>query len=113
MENFYYYDEKNSSLIIKFYVQPSAKKTEIISIFNNAIKCKLNAPPVDGKANSELIKFLKKLLKTSSINIISGLTSREKKVAIKLDNNNNNQSNQSNQINNIINILFPQTNLPV
>ena len=61
MNNCYYYYEKNQLLVIKFYVQPAAKKTEIVGIYNESIKCKLSAPPVDGKANSELVKFLKKL----------------------------------------------------
>ena len=104
MNNCYYYDEKNQLLVIKFYVQPAAKKTEIVGIYNESIKCKLSAPPFDGKANSELVKFLKKLLKISNINIISGLTSREKKLAINID---------KTQIDSVINILIPQISLDI
>ena len=94
MNNCYYYDEKNQLLVIKFYVQPAAKKTEIVGIYNESIKCRLSAPPVDGKVNSELVKFLKKLLKISS----------EKTLAINID---------KTQIDSVINILIPQISLDI
>lgn len=49
-----------------------------------ALKIKLTAPPVEGKANKALIKFLSKHYKTpqTKIKIVSGLTSKNKIVEI-------------------------------
>ena len=48
------------------------------------LKIKLAAPPVDGKANQELVKFLSKKLKVSRsrLNLISGEKARLKSVQV-------------------------------
>ena len=47
---------------IKIRVTPRAKKTEITeTLADGTLKIKLKSPPVDGKANEELIKFLEKI----------------------------------------------------
>lgn len=62
----------------------NAKKTEIVEEKGNYLKIKLKAAPVDGKANKELIKFLadRYQVAKSMVEIISGLTSKEKLVRI-------------------------------
>jgi uncharacterized protein (TIGR00251 family) len=75
---------KEDSFILDIYVQPKASRNQALGIFNNAFKVKIKAPPVDGAANKECIKFLSKSLKIpkTSISIISGETGRNKKLAI-------------------------------
>jgi uncharacterized protein (TIGR00251 family) len=53
-------------------------------MFGDAIKVKLKAPPVDGRANEALKKFLaKKLgLHVSAFEIVAGATSRKKIIAV-------------------------------
>ena len=70
--------------VIKFRIIPNATKTEIVDPYGDAIKIKISSPPLDGKANAELIKFLSKKLSVSksSIRIISGESSRDKLVEI-------------------------------
>lgn len=63
-----YLAESNQGLILKLYVQPAAKKTEVVGLVNDEIKIRLAAPPVDGKANKVLLKFLKKVLKNIRFN---------------------------------------------
>lgn len=78
----------NRLMKIKIHVQPSAKKTECLGFYDsNIIKIKLSAPPVDGAANKELIKFISKKLKLnkSSIKILMGENSRDKLIEIPLD----------------------------
>jgi len=73
---------------IKVHVQPSAKKTECVGFYDgDIIKIKLSAPPVDGAANKELIKFISKKLnlKKSTIKILVGDHSRDKLIEIPLD----------------------------
>lgn len=66
------------------HVIPRAKKNEIVGRMGNAIKVRLTAPPVEGKANEALIAFLAEKLdvRKSAIEIVAGLTSRDKMVCV-------------------------------
>ena len=68
-------------------ILPNSSKNEIIGIFGDALKIKIDAPAVEGKANEKCIKFLAKLLNVSktSISIISGEKSKTKTLLIKGD----------------------------
>lgn len=72
---------------ITVYIQPSAKKAGYAGLYNNMPKIKITAPPVDGAANSEIIKIFAKLLNISKsqIEISAGLTSRTKTLSINAD----------------------------
>ena len=69
-------------LIVK--VVPNSKKNSIEGFKEGVLKVKIQAPPDKGKANDELIEFLAELLRIpkSRIQIISGQSSRMKKVEI-------------------------------
>ncbi|WP_238984985.1 DUF167 domain-containing protein [Candidatus Glomeribacter gigasporarum] len=42
---------------LRVYMQPNAKTTEAAGEFNGALKIRLNAPPVDGKANKSAMRL--------------------------------------------------------
>jgi len=65
-------------------VQPGASKNEITGVQEDALKVRIIAPPVQGKANKVLIQFLAKQLtvKRSQVEILSGHTSRIKTIHI-------------------------------
>jgi hypothetical protein len=69
---------------IRFHVVPRASRTEVAGRHGDAIKIRLKAPPVDGAANAELIRFLAKHfgVPRSAIQLLSGGSSRDKRVAI-------------------------------
>lgn len=70
---------------IKVKITPCSSKNEITEeMSDGTIKIKLKAPPVDGEANAELIKFLSKEWKIpkSNIEIKSGKTSKNKVLII-------------------------------
>lgn len=73
-----------ADLILSLHIQPGAKKTEIAGSHGEALKIRLNAPPVDGKANDCLIAFLADRLELPKARVIleSGQTSRSKRVRI-------------------------------
>jgi uncharacterized protein (TIGR00251 family) len=77
-------NEKDGAVTIRIRVQPRASRTEIVGEHAGAIKLRVTAPPVDGKANEECRRFLAKLLKVgaTSIEIISGDSSRDKVIRI-------------------------------
>ena len=74
---------KGNQLIIPVRIIPKSSRNQVI-MEGDRIKIKITAPPVEGKANQGLIKFLSKLLgvSKSSIEIISGETSKNKKVSV-------------------------------
>lgn len=61
-------------------VIPNASKSEVVGFVEGAWKIRLAAPPVDGKANETLIRFLSDVLDLapSEIDIIKGQTSKTK-----------------------------------
>ena len=69
---------------LRLHIQPGAKKTEVVGMHGEALKIRLAAPPVDGKANACLIAFLAKQLGVAkaTISLVSGETSRAKRVHI-------------------------------
>lgn len=74
-------------IIFKVYVQPRSAKNMIVGLHGDALKLKLTAPPVDNAANKLCIKFLAAHLgvSKSQLEIISGHTSRTKKVLVRCD----------------------------
>lgn len=76
---------KNQDVLIDVHAQPGAKRSAIVGEHGGRLKIAIASPPVDGKANSALIAFLaKKLaLPKSSISIVGGETSRQKRFLIK------------------------------
>ncbi len=74
-----------TSAAITVRVTPRTAKNEIHDILDDGtVKIRLTAPPVEGKANKELIKFLSSVLDIppSSIEILAGQTSHDKLVSI-------------------------------
>ena len=72
------------NILLKVYLQPKSSKNEVVGPYRDGIKVKVTAPPIDGKANEALIRFLAKKfgIPPSCIEIIKGLHSREKTLRI-------------------------------
>ena len=68
----------------KVRVTPRSSRNECGGLHGDALKIKLNAPPVDGKANQALIGFLAELLqvKPGRLEVAAGLTSRTKTIQV-------------------------------
>ncbi|MFY9327061.1 MAG: DUF167 domain-containing protein [Georgfuchsia sp.] len=73
-----------AAVLLTLHIQPGAKKTEVVGLHGDALKLRLAAPPVDGKANDALIAFLAARLDIprSRLALVSGQTSRRKCVAV-------------------------------
>jgi uncharacterized protein (TIGR00251 family) len=65
-------------------IQPRSSKNGVTRMEDGSLKIRLTAPPVDGAANEALVKFLSDTFSVSKsqIEIVSGHTSREKRVKI-------------------------------
>jgi len=76
--------ETNGGVQFAVRVIPGASKNEVAGIQDGALKIKLTAPPVEGKANKACIDFLARLLgmRRSALAIASGEKSRKKTVSV-------------------------------
>ena len=75
---------KNGDAHLHVHVQPGAKNTELVGLHGERLKVRLKAPPVDGKANKELVKWAAAFfgVSKSRITLIRGLSSRQKTLQI-------------------------------
>lgn len=82
MAGFYRWEGHTLHLLVR--VQPKASKDEFAGIQEERLRIRITAPPVDGKANNHLIKFLAKAfgVAKSGIQIKAGETGRNKHVCI-------------------------------
>lgn len=73
-----------SETILNIRVIPRAKRSEVAGTRGDAWLVRLQAPPVDGAANEELIALLAKLLGVPrrAVTIVGGERSREKRVHV-------------------------------
>ena len=71
-------------ITLTLHIQPGAKKTELAGLHGEALKIRLAAPPVDGKANEALLRFVAERLQLpkSAVTLKSGQTSRHKVLEI-------------------------------
>lgn len=71
---------KSGEIAIRIHAKPGAKQNSITDIATDAIGVQIAAPPVDGEANTELIKFISKTLQVrkSDLSLDRGSKSREK-----------------------------------
>jgi uncharacterized protein (TIGR00251 family) len=82
--NFHLHDgKKGSALAVR--ITPRASKNEIVEILSDGtIKIHLTAPPVEGKANEALIKFLAEVLGVplTRIEVVAGASGRDKLISV-------------------------------
>lgn len=67
------------------HAQPGAKRDAVVGEYDGKLKIALTAPPVDGKANEKLLKFLASQLGVakSGLSLISGDTNRSKRILVR------------------------------
>lgn len=76
--------ETAKGLLLPVRAVPRAAKNELQGVHGDALKIRLQAPPVEGKANAALIRFLSDALDIprTQLSIASGETGRNKAVRI-------------------------------
>lgn len=77
-------DGKNGG-VLTVHVQPNASRTECVGIFGDALKIRVAAPPLDGAANEELIRFIASTCAIPRANVVmqSGMGRRRKRLYLK------------------------------
>ena len=78
------FEERDGCIILNVRVVPRASRDGIQGLMGDALKIRIQAPPVEGKANAYLVKFLSKQwnVPRRDIEILSGETGRNKRLRI-------------------------------
>ncbi|MEF2144454.1 MAG: DUF167 domain-containing protein [Desulfovibrionaceae bacterium] len=73
--------------LMKVWVQPGAKKSELAGLYQGCVKVRLGAPAVDNKANKALVRFMAKVLglKVRQVSLRDGQASRCKTLLIETE----------------------------
>jgi uncharacterized protein (TIGR00251 family) len=76
--------DDGDAIVLTLHVNPGAKRTEVAGMHGDALKIRLAAPPVDGKANAELRRFLAAEfgVPLARVTLVRGEASRRKTVRI-------------------------------
>jgi len=74
----------DNGIRVVIYAVPNARETGIVMESDGSFLMRVHAPPIKGKANREIVKWLSKRLKkpSSQVRIITGLTSNLKTLEI-------------------------------
>jgi len=79
-----WYRWDGDTLIMEAYVQPRASRDQVAGLHGAALKVCLTAPPVGGKANAHLIRYVADLFRVKPVRVrlVRGQASRRKTLAI-------------------------------
>jgi len=71
-------------VVLEIHLQPGARRSAVVGEHGGRLKIALRAPPIDGRANAELIDFLAARLQLprGAVRIVAGASSRSKRVAV-------------------------------
>jgi len=77
-------EARSDGVVVALHVQPGARRTAIVGPHGDRLKVAVSSPPTDGRANAALMEFLAErlALPKSCLRLLSGASSREKRVAI-------------------------------
>lgn len=75
---------KDGRVLLHLYIQPRSSRNRFVDVYGDAMKLAITAPPVDGKANKAVVRFLASFfkMKQKDISIKNGLQSRTKSVLL-------------------------------
>ncbi|XP_059608625.1 UPF0235 protein C15orf40 homolog [Phlebotomus argentipes] len=76
--------DKNGCICIRVNAKPGAKHSQITDIGEDGVGIQISAPPVEGQANTELLKYLADILpvRKSDVSLDRGSKSRQKVVIL-------------------------------
>jgi uncharacterized protein (TIGR00251 family) len=79
-----WYRRENDGVVLVLHVQPGAKRTEVAGLHGEALKIRLAAPPIEGRANEALLRFIADHFKVPlrSVELKQGGQSRHKRIAV-------------------------------
>ena len=78
------YDDSPEGIILRIHVQPGAGRSAVVGRHGDALKVRVAAPPVEGRANEAARRLVAEALgvSESDVELISGQSSRTKRVRL-------------------------------
>lgn len=79
-----WFRDEGGVLVLTLHVQPGAKRTEIAGLHGEALKIRLAAPPIEGRANEALLRFIADRfgVPLRNVELRQGGQSRHKRIAV-------------------------------
>jgi uncharacterized protein (TIGR00251 family) len=79
-----WYRSTGEVLTLTLHIQPGAKRSEVVGLHGEALKIRLAAPPIEGRANEALLKFIAASFNVPvrQVELKQGEQSRQKVLAI-------------------------------
>jgi uncharacterized protein (TIGR00251 family) len=79
-----WYHSEDGVVTLTLHVQPGAKRSQVSGLHGDALKIRLAAPPIDGRANEALLRFLAGIFEVPQRNVelMQGGQSRHKTVRV-------------------------------
>ena len=79
-----YFRWDGADLLLDCHLQPKASKDEFAGLHGERLKIRISAPPIDGRANAQLLAFIAKAfgVAKSQVSLVSGELNRQKRVRI-------------------------------
>lgn len=74
----------DAGILVRIHAQPRASKNSVVGVHDGALKLRITAPPVDGKANALIAEVLAKLLRVpkTAVTLVSGPQSKHKRFRV-------------------------------
>jgi len=75
---------EGAAIVLTLHVQPGAKRSEVTGLHGDALKIRLAAPPIEGRANEALLRFIAELfgVPLRNVELLRGAQSRHKMVKV-------------------------------
>lgn len=79
-----WYRRNGEVVTLTLHIQPGAKRTDVAGLHGEALKIRLAAPPIEGRANEALLKFIAESfgVPVRQVELKQGGQSRHKVVAV-------------------------------
>jgi len=79
-----WYRREGDSITLTLHIQPGAKRSEMAGLHGDALKIRLAAPPIEGRANEALLRFIADSfgVPLRQIELLRGAQSRHKMVKV-------------------------------
>jgi uncharacterized protein (TIGR00251 family) len=79
-----WYRRDGDSITLTLHIQPGAKRSEVAGLHGDALKVRLAAPPIEGRANEALLRFIADSFDVPlrQVELLRGAQSRQKMVRV-------------------------------
>lgn len=77
--------DRDGHLVVTVHVQPGARRSEVVGPHGDALKVRVAAPPVDGKANRAVVALVAEVLGvgTGQVELVAGASQRRKRLRVR------------------------------